>query len=608
MPGDHWAAAPMTDHSDGVMAAAKRSNGESGVFSGQESNVSEPDADNLSSIYNLLEQKERDLLLAAELGKALLEKNEELSQQNEKMAEDFSQKLEELEQEKYHLRRRLQAAEEEYDLRVNELQADISSLRKSLDEATAVQRQSEKEKSLLITNLTEQNQRLTAQLRESAKHEESLSTELQALKDQVNLKRSSMNEQINHLESLREEINLLMDRKMELERRIELLQGEREGLSSTLDESADRIIMLEKQTREQDSIIRANEKAIDEMQSTNYALSERLENVYRSMSLSPGHQTSLLNEMEMSDSEKSLNASRRPFSQIDEDEDVEVENPEIRINEENSNEEKEEILSSYQQIKTLCSQLRQRTRRNSNESVETSSSSEEILHTDSIKSGALNSALHELRGLVHDLLRKEAKGACLACGADSNDKIRMEVQLHKSQEQNEKLERRLKEQEDLNKRKDDELLEAKSKLSVTEVKFSAIEEERDILKSDQENSNAAKDELIKKAWETRDAAVKRKNNTEIELARTRIDLMQVNSQLLEAIQQKVELSQQLDQWQVDMHELLEEQMVKKMRDENPKSNNSRKLQIGSGNNSDSADSGEIRKKSSKILSFFQRSS
>ena len=92
MPGDHWA--PMTDHTDGVMAAAKRSNVESGVFSGQESNVSEPDADNLSSIYNLLEQKERDLLLAAELGKALLEKNEELSQQNEKMAEDFSQKLE----------------------------------------------------------------------------------------------------------------------------------------------------------------------------------------------------------------------------------------------------------------------------------------------------------------------------------------------------------------------------------------------------------------------------------------------------------------------------------------------------------------------------------
>ena len=71
-----------------------------------------------------------------------------------------------MEQEKYHLRRRLQAAEEEYDLRVNDLQADITSLRKSLEEASAAQRQTEKEKSLLITNLTEQNQRLTTQLRE----------------------------------------------------------------------------------------------------------------------------------------------------------------------------------------------------------------------------------------------------------------------------------------------------------------------------------------------------------------------------------------------------------------------------------------------------------
>ena len=38
----------------------------------------------------------------------------------------------------------------------------------------------------------------------------------------------------------------------------------------------------------------------------------------------------------------------------------------------------------------------------------------------------------------------------------------------------------------------------------------------------------------------------------------------VNSQLMEAIQQKVELSQQLDQWQQDMQELLEEQMNRKM--------------------------------------------
>lgn len=589
-----------------------RNNVESGVFSGQESNVSNvAEESGKHDVYSLLEQKERDLLLAAELGKALLEKNEELSNINEKMAEDFSQKLEELEQEKYHLKRRLESAQEEYELRVGELQADLQRLQASLDEHGNTQRQSEREKSLLISTLSEQNQRLTAQLKEGSKNEEALTSELQALKDQVNSKRSSMNEHVTHLDSLREEINIMMGRKMELERRIELLQGEREGLSSTLDESADRIIMLEKQAREQDSIIRANEKAMDELHSTNFALSDRLESVYRSMSLSPNQtgNMSLLNEMEISDSEKSLNASRRPFSQIDEDDDVECDNPDVHITADNMESFKEEVLSSYQQIKTLCGQLRQRTRRNSGDSVATSSSSDELLHPDSLKTGMLNQGLQELRGLVHDLLRKEAKGACLACGADTNEKIRLEIQLHKTTEQYEKMQRVLKQQEDASKKKDDEILDLKSKLSVTEARLSAAEEERDILKSDVENSNGAKDELIKRAWEVRDAAVKRKNNKEIELARTRIDLMQVNSQLLEAIQQKVELSQQLDQWQTDMTELLEDQMVKKMRDQDKKSRHRNSVANnvnGGGAASDSADSNETRKKS-KLLSFFQRS-
>ena len=81
---------------------------------------------------------------------------------------------------------------------------------------------------------------------------------------------------------------------------------------------------------------------MDELRTTNQALQDRLESMYKSMSLSPGEMKShlliwsvqqlvfspgsatgnmsLLNEMELSDSERSLNASRRPFSQIDEEE------------------------------------------------------------------------------------------------------------------------------------------------------------------------------------------------------------------------------------------------------------------------------------------------
>lgn len=58
-----------------------------------ESRSLEPSADP-EDVYAQLQQKDKDLILAAELGKALLEKNEELSRANERLAEDYSHKLE----------------------------------------------------------------------------------------------------------------------------------------------------------------------------------------------------------------------------------------------------------------------------------------------------------------------------------------------------------------------------------------------------------------------------------------------------------------------------------------------------------------------------------
>merc|ERR1712227_117709 len=548
-------------------------------------------------IYGQLQQKERDLILAAELGKALLEKNEELSKQNEKIAEDFSQKLEELEQEKYHLRRRLEGVEEEYDLKVSELQGDISSLRNILQQTEVHTKQAEREKSLLITQLTEQNQRLTSQLKDSSRTEESLTVELQSMRDQVYNKKTSMSDHVQILETLREEITIMTERKIDLERRIEALYAEREGLSSTLDESADRIVMLEKEARERDCLIRNIKKESDEIKAQNLNLTDRLDSVYRSSSISPQGNLSILNEMEISDSEKSLNGSRRPFSNIDEDlDDIECDNPDCPPD---LQELKQEVLSAYQQLRNMCAILRQRgkQRRNSSDSLDTTSSSEEpqVRH---VKVGLLTNVMQDLKGLLHDILRKEAKGSCATCGADVNDRLKLEVQLHKTQENFEKLERDLKKKEDESKARENEIKELLSKLTVTEVQLKAVEEERDTLKDDIENCEAGKDVLIKKAWETRDAAVRRKNNTEIELAKTRIDVMQINSQLMEAIQQKVELSQQLDQWQQDMQELLEDQMNRKMAAAQAQARGR------SGNDSDSSQANGERKKS-KLLSFLK---
>lgn len=118
-------------------------------------------------------------------------------------------------------------------------------------------------------------------------------------------------------------------------------------------------------------------------------------------------------------------------------------------------------------------------------------------------------------------------------------------------------------QEEL-KRRADAFLEMTSKLSVCETELRGVKEERDRARGDMEHSELTKDEIVAKAYKVRDHAVARQNRVEVELARTRIDILQADSQLKEAIKQKVELSQQLEQWQMDMQALLDEHVRSKL--------------------------------------------
>uniref|UniRef100_A0A6I8N3S9 BICD family like cargo adaptor 1 n=2 Tax=Ornithorhynchus anatinus TaxID=9258 RepID=A0A6I8N3S9_ORNAN len=50
---------------------------------------------------------------------------------------------------------------------------------------------------------------------------------------------------------------------------------------------------------------------------------------------------------------------------------------------------------------------------------------------------------------------------------------------------------------------------------------------------------------------------------ELELAKCKVDMMALNGQLLDAIQQKLNLSQQLEAWQDDMHRVIDRQLMAK---------------------------------------------
>ena len=57
---------------------------------------------------------------------------------------------------------------------------------------------------------------------QSSRTEESLTVELQSMRDQVYNKKTSMSDHVQILETLREEITIMTERKIDLERRIEV--------------------------------------------------------------------------------------------------------------------------------------------------------------------------------------------------------------------------------------------------------------------------------------------------------------------------------------------------------------------------------------------------
>jgi coiled-coil domain-containing protein 64 len=171
------------------------------------------------------------------------------------------------------------------------------------------------------------------------KNEEQLSAQLQGLRDQFTLRKSSLQDHAGHLELMREEILILTEKKSDLERRMQILLTERDGLTSNLDESSDRIVGLERQCHEQEVCLRETQRELNELRSANGSLCERLESISRS-SASGGahsyhHSSSLLAEMDLSATSSGHGSASSPHSHpslngqddIDVDDDIECDDP-----------------------------------------------------------------------------------------------------------------------------------------------------------------------------------------------------------------------------------------------------------------------------------------
>ncbi|XP_030747590.1 bicaudal D-related protein homolog isoform X3 [Sitophilus oryzae] len=198
----------------------------------------------------------------------------------------------------------------------------------------------------------------------------------------------------------------------------------------------------------------------------------------------------------------------------------------------------QECMSVYRQLRSLVQQLK--SHQDDDSGLHSDCSTTSLEDTSRFSPGLLSEVAQELVGLVLD-----------------TDVVRLLERLEQArreiQERDEELQKRM-----------ERIVELSTKSSVCEVELQAALEERDRARNDANDTSLAHDDVVAQAREDRDLAVQRRTKAEVELAKTRVDLMQANSQLLEVIQQKVEMSQQLEQWQMDMHELLEEQLKNKL--------------------------------------------
>ncbi|KAM9118784.1 BICD family-like cargo adapter 1 [Pangshura tecta] len=484
-------------------------------------------------LLSLIRQKEKDLVLAARLGKALLERNQDISRQYERMHQELTDKLEHLEQEKHELRRRFENREGEWEGRVSELESDVKQLQDELEKQQVHLREADREKTRAVQELSEQNQRLLDQLSKASEVERQLSMQVHTLREDFREKNSSTSQHIVRLESLQAEIKMLTDRKRELECRLSAMMEENDLLQGTVEELQERVLVLERQSHDKDLQLHQSQLELQEVRLSCRQLQGKVEELSEERSLQSFNttSTSLLSEIE-----QSMEA-----------EELEQEREQLRL----------QLWEAYCQVRYLCSHLRGNDSADS--AVSTDSSMDESSETSSAKdvpAGSLRAGLNELKRLIQSVLD----------GTDSpssrrSDDDALEEQIRQTSEDSRALRELMEGERGKLRQSLEELQRLHSQVTLLSVEMTALKEERDRLRGSAEDKET--NEQLLKAIRDRDEAIAKKNAVEMELAKCKIDMMSLNSQLLDAIQQKLNLSQQLEAWQDDMHRVIDQQLMDK---------------------------------------------
>ncbi|XP_069768210.1 BICD family-like cargo adapter 1 isoform X3 [Narcine bancroftii] len=255
-----------------------------------------------ADLLSLLGQREREVHLAAELGKALLTENQDLKKENNRLEVEYCRKLEELEQEKYALRLKYEGKESEWEARVAELEGDLERLQQELQNQQQYVHKVEKVKADMECDLSEQNQKLMEQLRKATKVEQTLAHEIHALRTMFTRKEFLLHDNTTRAQSLQAEVTLLSEQKHNLEQRIVAMEMENLSLKSSHDLIQEQCSQLQEKNQDQSSQLTQSQEDFSELQALNRQLQRRLQELseHQVMQESTSCNASLLSEIEQS--------------------------------------------------------------------------------------------------------------------------------------------------------------------------------------------------------------------------------------------------------------------------------------------------------------------
>ncbi|XP_013914762.1 PREDICTED: bicaudal D-related protein 2 isoform X1 [Thamnophis sirtalis] len=227
----------------------------------------------------LLQRKEQDLLLAAELGKMLLERNEELERRYDELMKEYLEVKEHLEQEKHELRRHLESGRAEFETRTAELEADLVATRAQLGQKRLEQQDTSRESSQAVLDLSEQNQRLVEQLSQVTHLEQQLQEDLIVLRAEHRTLTLCNAEYGARMQSLQAENRLLQERKQDMEKQNRQLREENEAIQALVDTLHENLLFLRRESREKQLKFKQVEVEAEELRTANRRLQHQVKDL-----------------------------------------------------------------------------------------------------------------------------------------------------------------------------------------------------------------------------------------------------------------------------------------------------------------------------------------